>query len=78
LQALLRVLIDRVLDSGGKFYFAKDSVLTADDTRRAYGADVLERFFALKARLDPDAILESELSRRVFGDMARELPQPLG
>jgi FAD/FMN-containing dehydrogenase len=78
LQALLRVLIDRVLDSGGKFYFAKDSVLTADDARRAYGADVLERFFALKARLDPDAILESELSRRVFGDMARELPQPLG
>jgi FAD/FMN-containing dehydrogenase len=74
LQALLRLLIDRVLDSGGKFYFAKDSVLTADDTRRAYGAEVLERFFALKSRLDPDAILESELSRRVFGDRVRELP----
>jgi len=77
LQTLLRLLIDRVLDSGGKFYFAKDSVLTADDTRRAYGTDVLERFFALKSRLDPDAILESELSRRVFGNMMRELPAPI-
>jgi decaprenylphospho-beta-D-ribofuranose 2-oxidase len=73
LQALLRLLIDRVLARGGKFYFAKDSVLSADDTRRAYGADVLAQFFALKARLDPEAILESELSKRVFGEQLRAL-----
>jgi decaprenylphospho-beta-D-ribofuranose 2-oxidase len=67
LRALFRVLTDLVLDCGGKFYFAKDSVMTSEDTLRAYGADVLGRFFALKARLDPDGILESELGRRVFG-----------
>jgi hypothetical protein len=66
LQSLFRVLIDRVLERGGKFYFAKDSVLNAGDTLRAYGSDVLQRFFALKAQLDPDSLLESELSKRVF------------
>jgi hypothetical protein len=41
-------------------------VLDAADTLRAYGPDVLQRFFALKAQLDPDSLLESELSKRVF------------
>ena len=70
LQRLFRELTDLVLDHGGKFYFAKDSVMNADDALRAYGSEVLDRFFALKARLDPDSILESELSRRVFGRSA--------
>jgi FAD/FMN-containing dehydrogenase len=65
-QAMFRELIDRILERGGKFYFAKDSLLSSHDTLRAYGAENLQRFFALKARLDPDALLESELSRRVF------------
>jgi FAD/FMN-containing dehydrogenase len=77
LQALFRVLTDLVLDHGGKFYFAKDSVMNSDDTRRAYGADVLERFFALKTRLDPDSILESELCRRVFAGAAGRAPAKL-
>ena len=66
LRRLLRELVDLVLDHGGKFYFAKDSVLTPNDTLRVHGAERLERFFAHKRRLDPDGLIESELSRRVF------------
>jgi FAD/FMN-containing dehydrogenase len=66
LQRLLRELVDVVLDHGGKFYFAKDSILTAHDTLRVHGAETLQRFFAHKRRLDPDCLIESELSRRVF------------
>ena len=64
---LFRELIDLVLENGGKFYFAKDSLISADDTLRAYGSPALQRFFELKQRLDPASLLESELSRRVFG-----------
>jgi hypothetical protein len=46
--------------------FAKDSILTPGDTSRVYGAQALERFFEHKRRLDPDCLIESELSRRVF------------
>lgn len=70
LQRLLRGLVDLVLDHGGKFYFAKDSILTPQDTRRVYGAEALERFFTHKRRLDPDGLIESELSRRVFAGVA--------
>jgi hypothetical protein len=73
LQQLLRALVELVLDHGGKFYFAKDSVLTPSDTLRVFGAERLDRFFELKRRLDPDGSIESELSRRVFGDVTTKL-----
>ena len=56
-----------VLDAGGRFYFAKDAVLTAADVARAYGQERLDRFAALKQRLDPDATLKSDLARRALG-----------
>ena len=43
----------RVLAAGGRFYFAKDAVLTAADVERALGPAALEQFAGLKARLDP-------------------------
>ncbi len=55
-----------VLEAGGKFYFAKDAVITADDVSRAYGREKLDRFAALKQRLDPDATLKSDLARRAL------------
>jgi decaprenylphospho-beta-D-ribofuranose 2-oxidase len=70
LQRLFRELTDLVLDHGGKFYFAKDSFMNPQDVQRVYGAAALEQFFALKARLDPAGILESELSRRAFPALA--------
>jgi decaprenylphospho-beta-D-ribofuranose 2-oxidase len=54
-----------VLDAGGRFYFAKDAVLRHDDVERSYGRARVERFLEIKARLDPDWILTSDLWRRI-------------
>lgn len=56
-----------VLDAGGRFYFAKDAVLTSADVARAYGQERIDRFAAIKQRLDPDATLKSDLARRALG-----------
>ena len=37
--ALTTEITERVLDAGGRFYFAKDAVLTPDQVRRAYGEE---------------------------------------
>jgi decaprenylphospho-beta-D-ribofuranose 2-oxidase len=60
---------DRVLDAGGKFYFAKDSVLRPNDAVRSYGLPAIEAFRDLKRRLDPQGLLQTDLTRRVFGAM---------
>jgi decaprenylphospho-beta-D-ribofuranose 2-oxidase len=54
-----------VLDAGGRFYFAKDAVLRPEDVDRSYGRERVERFLAIKARLDPDWTLTSDLWRRI-------------
>jgi decaprenylphospho-beta-D-ribofuranose 2-oxidase len=54
-----------VLDAGGRFYFAKDAVLRPEDVERSYGRERVERFLAVKARLDPDWVLTSDLWRRI-------------
>ena len=56
-----------VLDAGGRFYFAKDSALHQFSAAEAVGADRAARFFALKQRTDPENILQTNLSRRLFG-----------
>jgi FAD/FMN-containing dehydrogenase len=57
-----------VLAAGGRFYFAKDAVLRANDVAAAYGRDRLAQFFALKRRLDPESRFATELSRRVLAE----------
>jgi FAD/FMN-containing dehydrogenase len=59
---------ERVLDAGGRFYFAKDSTLTAAQARRMFPSENLARFFALKRELDPENLFQTALSRRLFGD----------
>ena len=59
-------LTELVLSAGGKFYFAKDSVLRSEDASRFLPADKLEAFKALKAELDPTGMLTTDLSRRLF------------
>lgn len=61
-------LSERVLESGGRFYFAKDSTLTAEQARRAFPAENLARFAAHKRELDPKGLFQTALSRRLFGD----------
>ena len=55
-----------VLDSEGRFYVAKDATLTPDAFRQYLGEETMQKFFELKNRFDPDNILESELSKRLF------------
>jgi FAD/FMN-containing dehydrogenase len=67
LWRLTEQLTEIVIGAGGRFYFAKDAVLRPSDVARAYGKDRLERFLAIKARLDPGNVLTSDLWRRVTG-----------
>jgi decaprenylphospho-beta-D-ribofuranose 2-oxidase len=55
-----------VLEAGGRFYFAKDSTLTPHAVARYLGTDTLARLAALKARCDPDNLLQTELYRRLL------------
>jgi len=59
-------LTELVLAAGGKFYFAKDSVLRPEDATRFLPPDRLAAFSALKRELDPSGTFETDLSRRVF------------
>lgn len=66
LWALTERLTERVLAAGGKFYFAKDSVLRAGDVEQAYGRARLDQFLALKRRMDPTGMLTSDLWTRAL------------
>jgi FAD/FMN-containing dehydrogenase len=67
LWALTDALTERVLEAGGRFYFAKDAVLTADQVRRAYGDQRVQQFLSMKSRLDPQGLLANDLWRRALG-----------
>lgn len=54
-----------VLDAGGRFYPAKDSVLRPQDLYRAWGQERVERFRGLRRRLDPNRVLRTEWAARV-------------
>lgn len=66
LWAMTERLTERVLAAGGKFYFAKDSVLRQSDVERAYGRERIERFLALKQQVDPTNLLTSDLWSRLL------------
>ena len=55
-----------VLESGGRFYFAKNSETSAESTRKFLDAETIEKFKKLKKRCDPNGLLESDLYRRVI------------
>ncbi len=59
-------LTEMVLAAGGKFYFAKDLVIGHGDMVRFFPPDKLDAFLALRAELDPDGLLATNLWRRVF------------
>ncbi|MEX1024827.1 MAG: FAD-binding oxidoreductase [Planctomycetota bacterium] len=67
-------LAEVVLAAGGRFYFAKDSVVTPDHVRRMFPADKLEAFLALKREVDPETILATDLWRRAFAPLADSMP----
>lgn len=58
-----------VLEGGGRFYFAKDSTLTSDVVHSYLGEAAVVKFKKLKAKCDPDNVLQTDLYRRCFGDL---------
>ena len=65
-KRIARALDEIVCDAGGRFYFAKDSVMTPATLERSYPKENVAAFRALKARLDPESLFETDLWRRVF------------
>jgi decaprenylphospho-beta-D-ribofuranose 2-oxidase len=65
LWQLGRDLTERVLAAGGKFYLAKDALLRPEDLAAAHGSR-LAAFRELKHQLDPQGLLASDQSRRLF------------
>lgn len=55
-----------VLDSGGRFYFAKDSALHQSAAVEALGEERVSKFLALKHECDPENLLQTNLYRRLF------------
>jgi decaprenylphospho-beta-D-ribofuranose 2-oxidase len=73
LWRLTRLFNEMVVEAGGRFYFAKDQVVSPDAVKRAFGHDRLARFFAMKAVVDPDDLLQGNLWRRVFGPIRAQI-----
>jgi FAD/FMN-containing dehydrogenase len=69
LWALAREIQDLAIDAGGRFYFAKDSTLTPEQTARSYPAANLRRFAELRRKCDPQGWLQTDLARRVWPDL---------
>ncbi len=66
LHKMLRELMDLVIAAGGKFYLAKDSLLTHSLYRQSVGDAAVEAFLHLKHLYDPEMLFQSNLFRRVF------------
>jgi decaprenylphospho-beta-D-ribofuranose 2-oxidase len=70
----LLVLVDRLADivvsNGGRFYFAKDSLLSSRWARAFIGEDRLAKLIELKRSCDPNSVLETELSRRLLPELS--------
>lgn len=69
LRSLLREMEAIVLDAGGRFYFAKDSSLSAAGAARFLGDEAIRELGRLKNRYDPGGLFSSNLTRRVFPDL---------
>ena len=66
LQKLCEEMSDIALEAGGRFYFAKDSTLTPEVAAGYLGAETLRQLQALKRRCDPNALLQTDLYRRLL------------
>lgn len=65
LHRLLHQMVEVVLQAGGRFYLAKDQILTADEFRASLPPDRLARFAAARAQFDPEGLLGSAMADRL-------------
>ena len=66
LAHMLRELLPLVIEAGGRFYLAKDGLLTSAQYRESVGDEAVDSFLRLKDRYDPEQLLQSDLYRRVL------------
>lgn len=57
----------KALAVGGRFYFAKDATMTKS-TAEAYLGAAVQQFLDIKRKMDPEGLLQTSLSRRLFGE----------
>jgi decaprenylphospho-beta-D-ribofuranose 2-oxidase len=72
---------DVVLDAGGRFYFAKDATLDSETAHRIWPKEDLQSFHRLKQDMDPQGLLQTSLSRRLFPEFeeaSREVASGVG
>lgn len=60
---------EEVVEAGGRLYFAKDATTLSTTVRRIWPKETLDKFFELKRKHDPEALLQTNLARRVFPDI---------
>lgn len=77
LWSLCDAMTQKVLDAGGKFYFAKDLVLGAGATKRFLPPKDLKAFLKLKGEMDPDGLLQTDQTRRVLDPLGDPYDPPL-
>jgi len=66
LWQLVRTMAEDVVDAGGRFYAAKDAAIPGELYRASFREDQVERLLALKAELDPQALLRTALGDRLL------------
>jgi len=65
LEKLCHRMAELVLEAGGKFYPAKDSILTPDIYQRSIGLDSVDWIRRIRKDLDPESLLTSAFAERV-------------
>lgn len=65
LDQLFAAMKHEVLAAGGRFYFAKDSVLTAEESRAFLGTEAIANFQKLRLKYDSSKLFSSTLAQRV-------------
>jgi decaprenylphospho-beta-D-ribofuranose 2-oxidase len=66
LRKMLWEMMHPVIAAGGRFYLAKDDLLTHALFRQSIGDAAVDAFLALKQHHDPSMLFQSDLFRRVF------------
>jgi decaprenylphospho-beta-D-ribofuranose 2-oxidase len=66
LRSMVRDLMEQAIAADGRFYLAKDALLTPALYRQSLGDSPVDAFLELKRCYDPECLLQSDLYRRVF------------
>lgn len=73
LVQLGRRLEKLVVEAGGRFYLAKDSLVRPKAFGDSLGDEIIGRFLGMKQKLDPDGMLQSNQWRRVLGPLSERV-----